>query len=70
MYRSIIWMALMATLSGCGLGEMAVTGATVGVAEVKQAQEAKKTEERMKEQLEEANRVDAQRRRAAETENQ
>jgi len=52
-------------LSGCGLGGTAVSAAAGGVSEAQEAKEARKTEDRVKQQLDAAAAVDAERRQAA-----
>jgi hypothetical protein len=55
------------TLTACGVGETAISAAGGGTSEAAQAKEALKTEARLKQQLDAATAVDAQRRQAAET---
>ncbi|HYA45811.1 MAG TPA: hypothetical protein VED59_09390 [Acidimicrobiales bacterium] len=63
-------MVLGATLTGCGLAETGMAGAAAGASQVQQAQEAKRTEERVKQQVDAAMQVDAARRSAADNEPQ
>ena len=63
-------MVFSATLSGCGLAETSVAGATAGASQVEQARQAKATEARVQKQLDAAAQLDADRRKAAETESQ
>ena len=63
-------MVLSATLSGCGLAGTTVVGATAGASQVEQARQAKETEARVQKQLDAAAQLDADRRKAAETEPQ
>ena len=63
-------MILSATLSGCGLAGTSVAGATAGASQVEQARQAKETEARVHKQLDAAAQLDADRRKAAETESQ
>ena len=63
-------MVLSATLSGCGLAGTSVAGATAGASQVEQARQAKETEARVQKQLDAAVQLDADRRKAAETESQ
>lgn len=63
-------MVLSATLSGCGLAGTSVAGATAGASQVQQARQAKETEARVQKQLDAAAQLDADRRKAAETESQ
>jgi hypothetical protein len=61
----ILTAVACATLTACGLGETAVSAAAGGANEAAQAKAALKTEERVKQQLDAAAAVDAQRREAA-----
>lgn len=63
-------MVLSATLSGCGLAGTSVVGATAGASQVEQARQAKETEARVQKQVDAAVQLDADRRKAAETESQ
>ena len=63
-------MVLSATLSGCGLAGTSVAGATAGASQVEQARQAKETEARVQKQVDAAAQLDADRRKAAETESQ
>ena len=63
-------MVLGAMLTGCGLAETGMAGAAAGASQVQQAQEAKRTEERVKQQLDAAMQVDAARRKSADNETQ
>jgi hypothetical protein len=54
------------TLAGCGLGETAVSAGAGSASEIEQAREAPKIEARVKQQLDAAATLDAQRRQAAE----
>ena len=63
-------MVLGASLTGCGLAETGMAGAAAGASQVQQAQEAKRTEERVKQQLDAAMQVDASRRNSADKEAQ
>ena len=63
-------MVLSATLSGCGLAGTSVASATAGASQVEQARQAKETEARVQKQLDAAAQLDADRRKAAETESQ
>jgi len=63
-------MALSATLSGCGLAGTSVADATAGASQVEQARQAKETEARVQKQLDAAVQLDADRRKAAESEPQ
>jgi hypothetical protein len=66
MLRVILTFMACLTVAACGLGETAVVAATGGASEVEQAKQALKTEARVKQQLEAAAALDAQRRQAAE----
>ena len=63
-------MLFGAALTGCGLAETGMAGAAAGASQVQQAQEAKRTEERVKQQLDAAMQVDAARRNAADSASQ
>jgi hypothetical protein len=67
MGRALAVLALAGALAGCGL---AGSGAAGGAAEVKEAAEAKKTEARVHEQLDEAFKQAADQRQNAEKEGQ
>jgi hypothetical protein len=54
------------SLAACGVGETAISAAAGGASEAQQAKDALKTEERVKQQLDAAAALDAQRRQAAE----
>jgi hypothetical protein len=58
--KALILLLSCLPLAGCGLGETAVTAAAGGASEVQQAREAKATEERFKQRLEDATRAAAQ----------
>jgi hypothetical protein len=63
-------LVLGATLTGCGLAETGAASAAAGASQVQQAQEAKRTEERVKQQVDAAMQVDAARRSSADKESQ
>jgi hypothetical protein len=63
-------MVLGSMLTGCGLAETGMAGAAAGASQVQQAQEAKRTEERVKQQLDAAMQVDAARRKSADNDTQ
>lgn len=65
MLRVFLTFIICLTLAGCGLGETAVSAAAGGAAQAEQAKEALKTEEHVKQQLDAAATLDAQRRQAA-----
>jgi len=64
--RMILALLMGAMVSACGLGETAVSSAAGAGSEAEQAKAALKTEARVKQQLDAAAAVDAQRREAAE----
>jgi fructose-1-phosphate kinase PfkB-like protein len=53
-------------LAGCGLAETATTATAAGASEVQQAQEAKATLDQVKQQVDAAQKADAQRLESAE----
>jgi hypothetical protein len=67
MERIILVFLASLTLAACGVGETAISAAAGGASEAAQAKEALKTEARVKQQLDAAATLDAQRRQAAET---
>ncbi len=67
MNRIILVVLACLTFSACGVGETAISAAAGGASEAAQAKEALKTEARVKQQLDAAATLDAQRRQAAET---
>jgi len=70
MERAILAFFACLTLAACGLGETAVTAVAGGASEAEQAKAALKTEARVKEQLDAAATLDAQRRQAADPSSQ
>jgi hypothetical protein len=70
MKRVILGFLACLPLAGCGVGETAISAAAGGASEAEQAKEALKTEARVKQQLDAAAALDAQRRQAAETSSQ
>jgi hypothetical protein len=70
MQRVFLTFMVCLTLTACGLGETAVSAAAGGASEVEQAKQALKTEARVKQQLDAAATLDAQRRQAAEASSQ
>jgi uncharacterized protein YceK len=70
MTRIVICLALLGTLSGCGLAETATTAATVGAGEAAQAKQAKATEDRVRQQLDQSMQANKQQRDQAEKEAQ
>jgi hypothetical protein len=74
MFRTTVFLAttmvLGGSLTGCGLAETGMAGAAAGASQVQQAQEAKRTEERVKQQVDAAMQIDAARRNSADKEAQ
>ncbi len=66
MYRNAMLLLLTLALSGCGLAETAATGATAASSEVEAAKQARKTEQQVQKQVDDAQQLDAEKRRAAE----
>jgi hypothetical protein len=64
MNRKVLSLALLAALSGCGLGETASTTAALAEAKATEAKELKETQARLEQSLEEA-RAAADQQRAA-----
>jgi nicotinate-nucleotide pyrophosphorylase len=63
-------LALALLLAGCGLAETAATTATSAQSAAQQAADARKTEDQVRQRLDEAARQDAARRAAGEAETQ
>ena len=70
MKQAILGFLACLLLAACGVGETAISAAAGGASEAQQAKEALKTEARVKQQVDAAVALDAQRRQAAETESQ
>lgn len=70
MQRVILGFLACLPLAACGVGETAISAAAGSASEVQQAKDALKTEARVKQQLDAAAALDAQRRKAAEAESQ
>jgi hypothetical protein len=70
MKRVILGFLACLPLAACGVGETAISAAAGGASEAQQAKEALKTEARVKQQLDAAATLDAQRRQAAEADSQ
>ena len=70
MERVILAFMACLTLAACGLGEIAVSTAAGGASETEQAKEALRTEARVKQQIDAAATLEAQRRQAADTSSQ
>jgi hypothetical protein len=62
----ILLLVPVLLIAGCGLGETAVSSASGASAEVKEAQQAKATEEHVKQQLDDAANTAKEPREAAE----
>lgn len=62
----ILALALALPLSGCGLAETAATGAAGAQSQAEAARQAQKTEQQVQQQVDDAQRLDAEKRRAAE----
>ena len=70
MKQLIFGLLMCLPLAACGVGETAISAAAGGASEAAQAKEALKTEARVKQQLDAAAALDAQRRQDAETNSQ
>jgi hypothetical protein len=70
MERIILVFLACLPLAACGVGETAISAAAGGASEAAQAKEALKTEARVKQQLDAAATLDAQRRQDAESSSQ
>ena len=70
MKLAILGLLACLPLAGCGVGEVAVSGAAGAASEAQQAKEGLKTEARVKQQLDAAAALDAQRRKDAEASSQ
>jgi hypothetical protein len=70
MYRLIFVLLTCGMLAACGLGETAASAAAGAGSEVQQAEQALKTQARVKQQMDAAAALDAQRREAAEASSQ
>ena len=70
MERAVLVVMMCLTLGACGLGETAVSAAAGGASEAAQAKEASKIEAHVKQQLDAAAILEAQRRKAADAEPQ
>jgi hypothetical protein len=66
MTRLVAPLALLALLSGCGLGETAATTAALAEAKAQEAKAAKETQARIEQKLEDAQAAAAEQRAAAE----
>jgi hypothetical protein len=66
MKRIVLLCVACLSLAACGAGETAISSAAGGASEAAQAKEAKQTEARIRQQLDAAAAVDAQRRDASE----
>jgi hypothetical protein len=63
-------MVVAATLTGCGLAETGIAGATQGAAQVEQARQAKQTEAQVQQQVNAAVQQAASQRKNAESDSQ
>ena len=71
MTRYLLFAGIVAALlAGCGLAETTTTATAAGASEVQQAQEAKATLDRVKQQVDAAQKADAQRLESAEQQTQ
>jgi hypothetical protein len=74
MFRSLLvlttTMVVAATLTGCGLAETGMAGATQGAAQVEQARQAKQTEAQVQQQVNAAVQQAASQRKNAESDSQ
>jgi hypothetical protein len=70
MKRVILAFMACLTLAACGLGETAVSAAAGSASEAEQAKAALRTEARVKQQLDTAATLEAQRRQAADSSSQ
>lgn len=74
MFRSLsvltTTMVVAAALTGCGLAETGIAGATQGAAQVEQARQARQTEAQVQQQLDSAVQQAASQRKTAEAESQ
>jgi hypothetical protein len=74
MFRSLsvltTTIVVATALTGCGLAETGVAGATQAASQVEEARQAKQTEARVQQQLDAALQQDAARRKSAESESQ
>jgi hypothetical protein len=70
MKRAILGFLACLSLAACGLGETAVSAAAGGASEAQQAKEALKTQARVKQQLDAAATLEAQRRQDADSSSQ
>jgi hypothetical protein len=66
MGRVVALLTLCAVLSGCGVAETGIAGGAAGASQAQQAAEARKTEDRVKQQVDAAVQQADEQRRAAE----
>ncbi len=66
MRRAVVAVFLCGSVAGCGLGETAISVGAGASAQTQQAQQATQTEARVKDQLDAAAKLDAERREGAE----
>lgn len=70
MNRIFVSIALLSSLSGCGIAGTGAAAAAGGVSEAQEAKQAKQTEEHVRQQLDAAQQQASQRRDDAEKQNQ
>ena len=66
MIRSGVLIVLLGVLAGCGLGETAATTAAIAESKAQELKQAKETQAKIEQQLEDTQKVEAQRRADAE----
>ncbi len=69
MYRNGVVLLLALALCACGLAETAATGAAGAASQAEAAKQAQQTEQQVQAKVEDAQRLDAEHRRAAEDSN-
>ena len=70
MVRVTTLLVLLAALGGCGLVDSGASAAAAGESAAQQAAQARRDEDRVRQQIDAANRVAAEQRRAAEAQAQ
>ena len=68
--KVLLLMTAALALAGCGLAETGATAAAGGASAAQQAKQAQETEAKVQQQINDAYKVDAARRKAAEAETQ
>jgi hypothetical protein len=66
MYRNAFILVLALALTACGLAETAATGAAAAQSQAEAARQGQKTEQQVQQRVEDAQRLDAEKRHAAE----